>query len=489
VALSSTYLYFDLNDENNNNGYISRVSLAGGDEEGPFIGEEGLRGLAIDSNHLYWATQGEGGAIGRADLELKNRDNEFIDIEGAPNGIAAGATHLFWASNGDISGNPGNDLYRYVPASDALTDLTPLEGDNGAEVQGVLGVSADGSYIYFAANGVLAAGATQGDCKGSVHLPSGRCNLYAWHDGQVVFVAPLDANGDSDALNWVGTPTEVLNSNSYFPKTSMLDEDGAVLAFRSQERLTDYDNEGVPEFYLYRASEPGKISCLTCRPSGEAVNGGPRLSSTTFPIIQPANLVQAVASRNLSADGSRFFFETPEALIPTDTNGAGGCPLAGSQNYPACLDVYEWEAPGFGQCKVESSSFSPLNDGCLYLISTGKSEFPSLFADASEEGKDVFFFTRQSLVGQDEDQLQDVYDARIGGGLPAQNQASPPRCEGAEACHGPAQGPSSQGSPVTPTFVGPANPVPKHKKHKHKKKKAHHKQKQRKTSAQGRSLR
>jgi hypothetical protein len=494
LVLTATDLYVAVNAEENNFSYVERATLEGAVNKTVFIGEDGLRGLTVDSGHLYWATRGEGGAIGRADLDLENRDNGFIAVEGAPNGIAAGATHLFWASNGDTSGNLGNDLYRYVPSTDVLTDLTPLVGGNGAEVQGVLGASASGSYVYFAANGILAAGATQGNCKGPVHSPSGKCNLYVWHEGAVGFVAPVDVNGNSDALNWVGSPAEVFNTGSYFQKTSFLVQDGGVLVFRSQERLTDYDNEGVPEFYLYRANEPDSLSCLTCRPNGESVGEGPRVGSVLFPVIQPANLVQATAARNLSADGSHFFFETPEALSPADTNGAAGCPLAGSptQNYPACLDVYEWEAPGAGQCEEGGPSFSPLNEGCLYLISTGKSEFPSLFGDASEAGKDVFFFTRQRLVGQDKDELQDVYDARIGGGLSGQNQVSPPPCEGAEACRGPVQAPPSQGSPVTPTFVGPANPKPKHKKQQKKKKKkhTHHKKKQqRMATAQGRSAR
>ena len=115
------------------------------------------------------------------------------------------------------------------------------------------------------------------------------------------------------------------------------------------------------------------------------------------------------------------------------------------------------------------------------MISSGKSEFPSFFGDASEDGSSVFFFTRQQLVGQDKDELQDVYDARVGGGLAAQNQIPPPACESGEACHGPAQTPPAEGSPATPNFSGPGNQVEKHKKPKkakhHKKKQKHHKKK------------
>src|SRR5262249_27761794 len=128
-------------------------------------------------------------------------------------------------------------------------------------------------------------------------------------------------------------------------------------------------------------------------------------------------------------------------------------------------DVYEWETPGGeGSCEVGSASYSLLNEGCLYLISIGKSKYPSLFADASTSGNDVFFFTRDKLVGQDEDELQDVYDARVGGGLKSQFPEPPVPCEGLDACHGPKQEAEAEPEPVTPQFQGPENPAPVHSK-------------------------
>jgi hypothetical protein len=489
VALSATHVYFDRNEEGNQNGYIGWIPLEGGGLESGFVGKSGLRGLAVDGGHVYWASQGEG-SIGRADLELEKRESKFLEVEGKVNGVAVDGAHLYWASNGESATNAGNDLYRYLPATGALSDLTALPGGNGAEVQGVLGVFADGSYVYFAANGVLAGGASQGDCKGSVGTSRGSCGLYLWHAGQIEFVAPLSSESSRpDAFDWVGTPRDVVSSGSYFPKSAFLGDGGRTLVFRSQNKLSEYDNEGTPEYYRYRAGEPGAIRCLTCRPSGEDAQGGPGLTSIVFPSLQPPDSVEAVSSRNLSADGNRFFFETTEALSPEDTNGAGGCLFSGSgsQSFPQCLDVYEWEAPGSGSCTEGGPAYSPLNGGCLFLISTGKSKFPSLFADASESGNDVFFFTRQSLVGQDKDELQDVYDARVGGGLAPQNPQPVVPCESPEACHGPAQTPPAQ-STATPTFVGPGNQVPKHKKQKAKKKhKAKKHKKSHKANAKGRT--
>jgi hypothetical protein len=94
--------------------------------------------------------------------------------------------------------------------------------------------------------------------------------------------------------------------------------------------------------------------------------------------------------------------------------------------------------------------------GCISLISTGTSPYPSEFADASESGSDVFFTTRQSLAPEDQDELVDLYDARIGGGFPVKPIVAP--CSG-EACHG---APEAQGALETPssiTFSGPGNAV------------------------------
>jgi hypothetical protein len=495
VALSASHVYFALNEPGPDDGVIERTTLEGTEPFGFFIGKSGLRGLALDGTNIYWTTQGEE-AIGRvpmADLKLggcgavPSCEGEFIKPVGALNGIAADASHLYWSVNGESPTNPGNDLYLYDRDASALEDLTPLPGGNGAEVQGVLGASDDGSRVYFAANGSLdgEGKATPGDCQtthahGALPSTSGSCNVYLWHQGEVSLVGRVKG---ADAVDWTGTPRELFSGFS--PKAAFVSNDGMVLLFGSRAKLTAYENEGVAELYRYRAGTGG-IACVSCPPSGEAVGKGPSLGSGSYPgpISPGLGSVAVIELRNLSADGNRAFFETAEALVPADTNGATGCPLS------ACTDVYEWEVSGAGGCKEVAPAYSPLNEGCLYLISTGKSEFPSLFADASESGNDAFFFTRQQLVRQDKDELQDVYDARVGGGLVSQNRIEPVPCEGAEACHGLAQSPPAEFTPATPQFTGPGNAVAKHKKQaakKDKAKKRKAKKKQQRANGKGRA--
>ena len=139
----------------------------------------------------------------------------------------------------------------------------------------MLGYSNDGSYVYFAANGDLdgSGQAQSGDCAwdGSGRS-SGSCSIYLWQadgagtcvtaGGCISFVAPLDAEGFlqvSDAIDWAG------NFNTM--KVSRVSADGRTLAFRSQLKLTSYDNQGTPEYYRYDA-ESGQVTCFTCSPTG-----------------------------------------------------------------------------------------------------------------------------------------------------------------------------------------------------------------------------
>ena len=57
----------------------------------------------------------------------------------------------------------------------------------------------------------------------------------------------------------------------------------------------------------------------------------------------------------------------------------------------------------------------------------------SAFLDASADGRDAFFATRQRLSRGDTDSFVDVYDARIGGGFPEPPLPLP--CDG-DSCQG-----------------------------------------------------
>jgi hypothetical protein len=341
----------------------------------------------------------------------------------------------------------GQDLYSFDTESGELRDLTVDSADsdpNGAAVVGVLGSSSDGSYLYFVANGVLAPGAKPGNCQVNGGASEGNCNLYLYHAGATSFIASLYrcTGGGCDDLDWA--PRTVVSSSSL--KQARVSANG-VLLFRTAQSLTGYETrngcEGsgggsvgrCNEYYRFDPRNE-ELSCVTCDPTGALPNGGARLESIRE--VFEAGVRSPILTRNISSDGSRVFFDSPDPLVPEDTNGV--------------VDPYEWEADGSGSCESSTA-----NGGCLYLLSSGTSPHSSFLGDVSASGNDAFIFTDQQLVPVDKDQLTDVYDARVGGGLASQSPppAAPP-CEG-EACKGASTAAPDQSSPGSASFSGPGN--------------------------------
>ncbi|MCW2996323.1 MAG: hypothetical protein JWQ18_3818, partial [Conexibacter sp.] len=92
------------------------------------------------------------------------------------------------------------------------------------------------------------------------------------------------------------------------------------------------------------------------------------------------------------------------------------------------------------------------------LISPGDGAYDAFFVDASADGSDVFFQTDEGLVSRDTDESSDVYDARVGGGFPAQSPPPPPapcvRAECGELGSGPVISPPASSS----TTAGSSGP-------------------------------
>ena len=159
---------------------------------------------------------------------------------------------------------------------------------------------------------------------------------------------------------------------------------------------------------------------------------------------------QLYAPRALSDNGNRLFFNSYDALLPRDTNGM--------------QDVYEWERSASAKdCEdLGAELFLASSGGCLSLISSGQSPVDSQFADASPDGRDVFFKTAASLAAPRPRPGRHLRRPRAGG-LPTPPTPNPP-CEG-EACQSPPPAPNDP-TPSSTVFEGPGNLTPEKPKKK-----------------------
>ena len=428
--------------------------------------------VSADGQVVFWTY---GGKYINSERPLLARidGSETIQLDAKVPGEKAGGKGQFWAASADgkeaifsaprkltADSKAEGQLYRYDTEARSATDLTP--GEVAPEIEGVIGASEDGAYVYFVARGALTG--EEENAAGEKAL-KGANNLYLYHQGEGLrFIGALSNLDEGD---W--NPTR-------WRFTARVSPDGRHLAFSSieTEALVGYENTiatgahcvpngtadveliGDPhcaEAFLYGA-EANSLACVSCNPSGARPTGPTQLPTWSNPFEGP---------RYLSDDGQRLFFDSRDILSAADQNQR--------------RDVYEFEQEGAGSCGAESPSFDPASGGCLFLISSGKDEAPSYLLDASADGRDVFFSTRSPLVGWDTNENYDVYDARVGGGFP-EPPAEAPICA-AEGCKPPPSAPPAPGSsPGTATWIAPGNPVAKHKKrHRHKTRK--HRQKKR----------
>lgn len=345
----------------------------------------------------------------------------------------------------DADTDETNDLYLYdstKPVGERLSliseDRNP-EAPEGASVggeegivlspEGVLARSNELDRVYFVAENQI--------LPGEPTTPGPK--LYVWDDTgaspQLHFIGVLSP---ADAADWQG-PSVGEGSTI---KPTRISPDGRYLAFISVAQLTSDDQDEQADVYRYDA-QTQELICVSCVSDSSPSQGSIGFDRTEKGI----NLVNH-QPRNVS-DSGRVFFQTSRGLVPADSNGK--------------VDVYEFE------------------NGELFLISGGSGTEDSYFLDASASGDDVFFDTRDRLVGWDEDSKYDAYDARAGGGLP-EPPPPPPPCEG-DSCQPPPVVPNDV-TPASSSFVGPGNvrqstarrcPKGKVRRHGRCHKKQHHK--------------
>lgn len=322
----------------------------------------------------------------------------------------------------------GGDIYRFDTTGGGALPITAT-GDAR-----VANLSADGSHVYFISESQIGG-------QGISMEP----NLYVWSAGTSKYIKTLVASDVLVLGNWTqavaSSPDGGVGPGVNSTRTT---PDGRVLLFASAARLLPYDNAGRVE--LYRYSEDSGLACVSCNPTGTPATADARLQDipVTYAVTHPETVID-----NLSADGSRVFFETTEALAEDDKDGIN--------------DIYEWQEPvGGGQQSLD-------------LISSGSStsypeieglQDPNVLMAVTPSGDDVFFRSTDPLVpGAALGGAQAIYDARVVGGFPQQTPAD--LCSG-EDCQSSSAAPPSLRTAASVRLHGAGNVRPRKRHGKHR---------------------
>ncbi|HEY2283284.1 MAG TPA: hypothetical protein VGH60_07015 [Solirubrobacteraceae bacterium] len=331
----------------------------------------------------------------------------------------------------------GPYLYGYNFQAPARHKITLLSAGDpaGPAVQGVARVSEDGSHVYFVAHGVLTAANREGrapaagqpnlyvsisECPGTANS----CPSPVYH---VSFVATLS---NTDEADWSSEDTRPVQATP----------DGRFLVFQSAADLTLDQGESreAGQVFEYDAADE-RLVRISRGQGGFNDDGNSETFAATVPdpngsFSEPVDHSKGLA---LSADGTRVFFSSHDALTPQALQGFN--------------NIYEYHA----------GEVSLISDGQDVTFTQGH---PALLLDGTDaSGLDVFFQTADRLVPQDTDNQVDIYDARVGGGPPPTISGAP--CAGA-SCHSavsvleapPGTAPVTGEAPISPSSDRPPPP-------------------------------
>jgi NHL repeat len=426
-----------------------------------------LADLSDNGRHLIFGVE-SGGSVTVYDRDLVANTTQIVskDTSGGTTMTGAGIQQLDVSSDGsrvvfgervgapDAAGNSSWNLYMHIGSSANSVDLAPGAAATYA------GMTDDGSKVFFTttdsldgADGDSTADLYQAavdgagtptvsllsDGNGAGCDPAANSNGNNWNavggaspngcgvvpiaggagvaaeDGTVYFLSPEDLGGEAAAnqpnlyvVQPGGSPEHVATLELEHPAVVhavadneihrwgdfQVTDNGDFSAFATSEPVDpEYDNDGFEMVYRYGTADDSLV-CASCSPTLGLPSADAALPGYGLGV----------------SSAGRVFFNTKDQLVLRDTNGK--------------LDAYQF--------KQEPNDEQ--EDG-VSLISTGFSAFPSSMLSISTDGRDAYFFTRETLVAHDVNgQAMKIYDARVGGGVFV--VPPPPPCAASDECHG-----------------------------------------------------
>jgi hypothetical protein len=361
-------------------------------------------------------------------------------------GMSSDGSSVLYTTVDKLTGDDNDasaDIYRADVSAGGLVTLTRVSSGSGAgDTDSCDPAAAAGR------NNWNAVGAASENRCGAVAF-AGEAGV-ARGSGAIYFLSPERLDGASgvqnqpnlylsepgDAPRFVATlepsnpaiTNAVLDSEMVGFGDIQVTPSGDFAAFSSDVPLTGFPTAGHTAIYRYAA--PGNsLICASCPTTRATLNADTELSEYGL---------------NLADDG-RVFFTSTEALALRDTGLSS--------------DVYEWK------------------NERLYLISTGRSPTATGLLSVSADGRNAYFYTRETLVSSDHNgKTVKIYTARENGGF-----ASAPviqDCQASDECHGP--GSAAPPSAALPTFQGTGGDAKPEVTKKPKKKCTRHQKRQKK---------
>jgi hypothetical protein len=413
--------------------------------------------------------EGEGRLVGRAAYEFNGTTLRLAGVEdgGAPISPSGGAVVGNGLGDPRIGPNAmsrdGSKVFFTAPSPES-TFFCPDEV----------------THVYMRENGthtvdVSASRCTLANCQG----PSMMHYSGATPDGAYVFVTTVEQmidedTADNEDLYRIATATGDVTLISSAPPGSRTNaEEGPIEMSPDGQRVA---------FVGYGELVPGKST-----PDGRAVYLWDHGQLHFVGAITGTETTEGdLKSANMSSDGSVLLFDTASQLLPSDTDesvdvyrydvasdtltqvslGSGGTgngpfeattsAIAGggfpsqvprtvsADGHRVFFDTAESLLP---EDVNDQQDVYEWHDGTLGLVSPGEAGHASTFQGISPDGRDVFFMTDSTLTPNDQDNGdRDVYDAHI--------PTEPPPGEPPPGEPPPGRGPPPGGSPPPPGCSG-----------------------------------
>lgn len=247
-------------------------------------------------------------------------------------------------------------------------------------------------------------------------------------------------------------------------------DDGSLVYFVSTAKLAPGAAEGSDNLYLLDTRTNATTLIAMLEPSDAAVWSGVetvRLSGVTPSGDDLVFSTAAPLAAGYDNAGHKqiYRYDLPSGELTCVSCVPGGSPAQadalfseiGAYHANASADgkdvFFQTSAALLPQDKNGKVDVYEWHDGTVSLISSGTSPNDSSFVGTNSSGRDALFSTWEPLVPRDIDGHRDAYDARVDGGSPESSPPPPTPCSG-EGCRGSGTGPGAGTTAGTVSFVG-----------------------------------